>query len=155
MMKRLYVIIVSLLLALPILAQYANTDQLFAAYSGREGYKTVVMGRKMIAMMQKESGGKSNVTDNIRQISILSTEHSDSVLLNSARQLATQDYELISMTNENSEMTGFYINETAEDEKRFLMIAHREDEEVIMEIIGDFKITDISKLSKLGTTGKK
>ena len=59
------------------------------------------------------------------------------------------------MTNENSEMTGFYINETAEDEKRFLMIAHREDEEVIMEIIGDFKITDISKLSKLGTTGKK
>ena len=154
-MKRLYVIIVSLLLALPILAQYANTDQLLAAYSGREGYKTVVMGRKMIAMMQKESGGKSNVIDNIRQISILSTEHSDSVLLNSARQLATQDYELISMTNENSEMTGFYINETAEDEKRFLMIAHREDEEVIMEIIGDFKITDISKLSKLGTTGKK
>lgn len=155
MMKRLSVIIVSLLLALPILAQYGNTDQLFAAYSGREGYKTVVMGRKMIAMMQKECGEKTNVIENIRQISILSTEHSDSLLLNAAIQLATQDYELISMTNENAEMTGFYINEAVSDEKRFLMIAHREDEEVIMEIIGDFKITDISKLSKLGSSGKE
>lgn len=154
-MKRLYVIIISLLLTLPILAQYVNTDQLFSAYSGREGYKTVVMGKKMIAMMQKESGVKSNVIENIRQISILSTEHSDSLLLNSAKQLATQDYELISMTNEDCEMTSFYINEDVDDEKRFLMIAHREDEEVIMEIIGDFRITDISKLSKLSSTGKK
>lgn len=113
------------------------------------------MGRKMIAMMQKECGEKTNVIENIRQISILSTEHSDSLLLNAAIQLATQDYELISMTNENAEMTGFYINEALSDEKRFLMIAHREDEEVIMEIIGDFKITDISKLSKLGSSGKE
>lgn len=153
-MRRLSLIFISFLLSLPVLAQYRNTDQLFAAYSGREGYKTVVMGKKMIDMMQQESGGKSSAAENIRQIRILSTEMSDTTLVNSAIALAERDYELISTTSEDNESTSFYIDETNSSEKCFLMIAHREKEEVILEITGDFKITDISRLSKLGSVKK-
>ncbi len=153
-MRRLSLILMSFLLSLPVLAQYRNTDQLFASYSGREGYKTVVMGKKMLDMMQQENGGKSSAAENIRQIRILSTEMSDTTLISSAIALAERDFELISTTSEDNENTSFYINETNLAEKCFLMIAHREKEEVILEITGDFTITDISRLSKLGSAKK-
>ncbi len=109
----------------------------------------------MIVMMQKESGSEPGPADGIRQIRILSTESSDSSLVAAAEKIALREYELISVTNENKESTSFYICEQDSANKRLLMIARRENEDVIMEIAGDFRITDISKLSKLGSHRKQ
>lgn len=165
-MKRIALLIMTVLLSLPMLAQFGakwksapdsckDADELFAAYSGREGYQTVVMGQKMLQMMQKKTGKKSDMLNKIKQIRILSSETSDPQLLSLATVLGTEEYELISFTDDNKETTGFYINDSNSEEKQFLMVAHRADKEIVMEITGSFDVADISQLSTFGTAAKQ
>ena len=150
MMKRFVFILFSMLMTLPVMAGYNNMDELFREYAGREGYKTVTLGRKMLSMMQKSGKSSSDVLDKVEQIRILSTEVTDTALVGSVTRLAEDEYELISETSEDKERTSFYIREEKSDKKLFLMIAHRENREIILDIRGDFNITEISKLSDFG-----
>lgn len=144
--------LMSLVLTLPIMAGISSVDELFREYSGREGYKTVTLGRKMLSMISRD-GKSSDVLDKVDQIRILSTEMTDTALVNSVVRLAEDQYELISDNSEDEETTSFFIREDKSGRKCFLMIAHRESQEIILDIRGDFNITEISKL-KLSGLGK-
>ena len=150
-MRRI-VLLLMLLLSVPAMAGVETVDELFAAYSGRDGYKTVVLGRKILSVMSKEDGAMSDVIGRINRIRVLSTEKSDTAVVNSALRIAEKEYELFSQNIEDMESTSFYIREENDRDRSFLMVAHRTGQEIIMEISGDFKVTEISKLSKFGTS---
>ena len=155
-MRRFLLFIAVVLLAVDSMAQPATSDALFAHYSGREGYKTVIMGQKMLSMVQKKAAAKSNVIRKIRQIRILTSEVEDSVLISYAHRVAANGYDLISSTtNSNGEATGFYIDESDKEQKKFLMIAHRRGKEIIMDIIGSFEIKEITQLSDFGSAAEQ
>lgn len=153
-MKRSALFLMSLLIVLPLVAQVTDTDGLFEAYEGRKGYKTVVLGRKMLDMMQKENKVRSSITDGIDRIRVLSTEAPDSMVVKTATAIAEEGYELISKRVEENETTSFYIKETDNDRKVFLMIAHKHGQEIVMDISGNFNITEISRLSRFGEVAK-
>jgi len=154
-MKKIVVFIAALFCLFAVKAQISNPfDSLFTSYSGKTGYKTVVLGPKMIAMMEQNDGGNSTIKDKISQIRILSTEMENPELLAAATVVVQKSYELVSTTEEGIEKTSFYLNDVIPTQKSFIMIAHREGKEIIMEIVGKFNVTDITQLSSMGQKQK-
>lgn len=138
----------------PLMAQQSGVDGLFAQYSGKQGFKTVVLGPKLIEQRVANNEKTSDIAKKIKMIRILSSEDATPTLIESAQKIADSTYDFISTTYENDEITSFYVKEVESDEKSFLMIAHRAGKEIIMEVYGDFNVTEISQLSKLGTKQK-
>lgn len=153
-MKKLSLILLMFVALFSATAQSSPQDDFFALYAGTKGYKTVVFHSKMLEMMANSEGEKPEVLKNIKSLRILSTENPNSVFLKNAIEMAEKNYELISENSDGEETTRFYLQEINKDEKSFLMIAHRMDKEIVMEISGDFDVTDISQLSTLGINQK-
>jgi hypothetical protein len=64
----------------------------------------------------------------------------------------SMEYETISQINENGNRSEFYISEEWVDNTgvSFVMIVSGPQGSAVMEIIGDFNVKDISKLSVIG-----
>lgn len=153
-MKKLVILCFALCCVMPLMAQQNSIDKLFAQYSGKQGFKTVVLGPKLIEQRVSNNEKTSDIAKKIKMIRILSSEVESPELIAKVQAVADSSYEFISTTAENGEVTSFYINEVKIPNKSFLMIAHRSGKEIIMEVRGDFSVTDITQLSKLGTKQK-
>lgn len=153
-MKKLVILCFALCCVMPLMAQQNSIDKLFAQYSGQQGFKTVILGPKLIAQSVESNGNSSDMAKKIKKIRILTSEDATPTLIESAQKIADSTYDFISTTYENDEITSFYVKEVESDEKSFLMIAHRAGKEIIMEVYGDFNVTEISQLSKLGRKQK-
>lgn len=150
-MKKVSLFLLIFAALLSVQAQKSPQDDFFALYAGVKGFKTVVFGPKMLEMAANADGEKPEVLVKIKGLRVLSTENTNPVFVKNAMEMAEKNYELISANFDGEETTNFYLKEISKDEKSFLMIAHRSDQEIVMEISGDFDVTDISQLSKLGT----
>jgi len=145
-MKKVLSILILLSISFLSLAQVEDTNSFFKEYSGVVGYKTVYLGQKMLAM---SSGEDNPVVKDIDMIRILTSESNDSVMIEKISAIAYERYELISATDNSGEVTSFFLSEKKRGKKSFLMIAIRKDRDIVMEIIGDFKVEDISHLTNL------
>jgi len=145
-MKKVLSILILLGVSILSLAQVGDTDSFFKEYSGAVGYKTVYLGQKMLEM---SSGAGNPVVKDIDMIRILTSETDDSVMIGKIRAIADGRYELISATDNSGDVTSFYLSEKRRGKKSFLMIAIRDGRDIVMEIIGDYKVEDISRLSQL------
>ncbi len=153
-MKKLLIILALIIFPLAMSAQN-HMDGFFDSHSGRQGYQTVIYGKRMLEMMK--DGASSDVKallDRIRIIRIVSCSSADDSIISVARRdvKLCSKYEIISQINENGSLSEFYISEGEGKLKdvSFVMIASSPQGSAVMEIIGKFDIKDISRLSVIG-----
>ncbi|MCM1503409.1 MAG: DUF4252 domain-containing protein [Bacteroidales bacterium] len=132
----------------------SGIDSLFRSYEGKNGYQSIVYGRKMLDIMAKNSPSDiKKVLNGISLIRMVSTRNVPGGIYDEATEIASAKYELISIVQEDRTSSQFFILE-GKDAASFLMITQNPDGEAILEIYGSFDIKDISRLSILGAQGK-
>lgn len=146
-----------MILALVPLAASAQSDMddFFEGYSRQPGFQTIVYGKRMLDMMKEDASSDVRALLNrISTIRIISHEEPLNEIINSARRSVDQSrkYEIISKINENGSLSEFYISENLGSSKSvsFVMIISSPQGSAIMEIVGEFDVKDISKLSIIG-----
>lgn len=132
-----------------------HMDGFFDSHSGKQGYQTIIYGKKMLEMMK--DGASSDVKallDRIRIIRIVNCSSADDNIISLARRDVRNSgrYEIISQINENRRLSEFYISDEGGKSKdvSFVMIASSSQGSAVMEIIGKFDVKDISRLSVIG-----
>ena len=132
-----------------------HMDGFFDSHSGKQGYQTIIYGKKMLEMMK--DGASSDVKallDRIRIIRIVNCSCADDNIISVARTDVRNSgrYEIISQINENRRLSEFYISDEGGKSKdvSFVMIASSSQGSAVMEIIGKFDVKDISRLSVIG-----
>ena len=153
-MKRILIILALIISPLAMSAQN-HMDGFFESHSGKQGYQTIIYGKRMLEMMK--DGASSDVKallDRIKIIRIVNCSSADDNIISVARKDVKDcgRYEIISQINENGSLSEFYISEEEGKSKdvSFVMIASSTKGSAVMEIIGKFDIKDISRLSVIG-----
>ena len=147
-MKRLIILMTFILLPLAMSAQISS---FFERYSKHEGYQSIVYGKRMMDMMKDNaSADVKSLLDRISSIRIISCDRPEDHIVAIARRNAdNDDYEIISQIKENGSSSYFYIREKGR-KSNFLMIVSGSQGSAVMEIVGEFDVKDISKLSVIG-----
>lgn len=154
-MKRIFIIMILALFPTGMFAQ-SGMDDFFVLYSKSPGYQTIIYGKRMLDMMKEEaSPDVRSLLDRIRTIRIVNCDSPSSPIIHEARKkvsLGRKKYEIISQINEKGGLSEFYISEDGGRSKdvSFVMIASSPKGTAVMEIIGDFDVKDISRLSVIG-----
>ena len=133
------------------LAMSAQISSFFERYNGQEGYQSIVYGKRMLDMMKDNASTEvKSLLDKIGSIRIISCDRPDDHIVAIARRNAdNDDYEIISQIKENGSSSYFYIREKGR-KSNFLMIVSGSQGSAVMEIVGEFDVKDISKLSVIG-----
>lgn len=152
-MKRTLIFIVMFLLPLAMHAQ-RQMNSFFDRYNGHQGYQSIVYGKRMLEMMKEDASPDiKSLLDRIRSIRIISSDRPEDPIVAIARRYANNDeYEIISQIKENGSSSYFYILEMGRKPKNvsFVMIVSGPQGSAVMEIVGEFDVKDISKLSVIG-----
>lgn len=115
-----------------------------------------ILGRSDEAqdMMQDvASPDVKSLLDRISSIRIISCDRQDDHIVGIARRnVGGDDYEVISQIKEDGSSSYFYIKEKGRKSKdvSFVMIVSGPKGSAVMEIVGEFDVKDISKLSVIG-----
>jgi hypothetical protein len=130
-------------------------NDFFEDHSGAQGYQTIIYGKRMLDMMKDgASPDVKSLLNRISSIRIISTKKPEDRIVGLSREdvLDSMEYETISQINENGNRSEFYISEEWVDNTgvSFVMIVSGPQGSAVMEIIGDFDVKDISKLSVIG-----
>lgn len=153
-MKRFFIIFILALIPVGLSAQ-SSMNKFFKERSGAQGYQTIVYGKRMLDMMKEDaSPDVKSLLNRIRTIRVVSCKKPEDEILMHAREnvMDSMEYETISQINENGNRSEFYISEESIDtpDVSFVMIVSGPQGSAVMEIIGDFDVKDISKLSVIG-----
>lgn len=130
-------------------------NDFFEDHSGAQGYQTIIYGKRMLDMMKDgASPDVKSLLNRISSIRIISTKKPEDRIVGLSREdvMDSMEYETISKINENGNRSEFYISEEWVDNTgvSFVMIVSGPQGSAVMEIIGDFDVKDISKLSVIG-----
>lgn len=130
-------------------------NDFFEDHSGAQGYQTIIYGKRMLDMMKDgASPDVKSLLNRISSIRIISTKKPEDRIVSLSREdvMDSMEYETISQINENRNRSEFYISEEWVDNTgvSFVMIVSGPQGSAVMEIIGDFDVKDISKLSIIG-----
>lgn len=130
-------------------------NDFFEDHSGAQGYQTIIYGKRMLDMMKDgASPDVKSLLNRISSIRIISTKKQEDRIVGLSREdvMDSMEYETISKINENGNRSEFYISEEWVDNTgvSFVMIVSGPQGSAVMEIIGDFDVKDISKLSVIG-----
>lgn len=130
-------------------------NDFFEDHSGAQGYQTIIYGKRMLDMMKDgASPDVKSLLNRISSIRIISTKKPEDRIVDLSREdvMDSMEYETISQINENGNRSEFYISEEWVDNTgvSFVMIVSGPQGSAVMEIIGDFDVKDISKLSVIG-----
>ena len=153
-MKRYLIILILALIPVSLSAQSSMND-FFEDHSGAQGYQTIIYGKRMLDMMKDgASPDVKSLLNRISSIRIISTKKPEDRIVGMSREdvMDSMEYETISQINENGNRSEFYISEEWVDNTgvSFVMIVSGPQGSAVMEIIGDFDVKDISKLSVIG-----
>lgn len=125
-------------------------------YATREGYTSVIYGRRMMRMMadriDKEDKELAHLLNGIQTIHILSTKRADAEFETDARSLLKKmsGWELISQIEEGGQKTDTYLFDGGRwKPSTFLLLSFGEKEQVVLYISGYFLVKDISRLSAI------
>jgi hypothetical protein len=130
-------------------------NDFFEDHSGAQGYQTIIYGKRMLDMMKDgASPDVKSLLNRISSIRIISTKKPEDRIVGLSREdvMDSMEYETISQINENGNRSEFYISEESIDtpDVSFVMIVSGPHGSAVMEIIGDFDVKEISKLSVIG-----
>jgi hypothetical protein len=149
-MKRLLFILTLIVIPLGLSAQ-TSLDDIYEDYAGKKGYQSVIYGKKMITMMKENaSSDVRRLLNGISMIRIISHSGSETALYDDVKDIVRKEYDLISRIDEEGNSSLFYLYEDNDEDMSFVMISSGEESKVVLEIIGQFDVKDISKLSIIG-----
>jgi hypothetical protein len=147
-------ILMFVLLPLAMSAQ-SPLDAFFDKKGGEKGYQTVIYGKRMLDIMKEDASPDTKaLLKRIRTIRIISSQKASDDIIRIARQdvRESRKYETISQINENGSLSEFHISENIGKAKdvSFVMIVSSSQGSAVVEIIGEFDVKDISRLSVIG-----
>lgn len=150
-MKRL---LLALLCCLPLAAaaQTLTPETLYDRYAGREGYRTLLLGRRMMQITARETSDKGlrRLLEGIDEIRIVTASAPDPEFEKSARTLA-EGLEPLSQLDEEGQSTAFFLRgpRKADGKSEFLMFSFGRRERVVLSIRGRFDVRQIARLANL------
>ena len=155
-MKKLFLSITVLFLALMVHAQTNPIDQMFDKYSEKKGFTVVSISGKMFSMFadqDAENNEADNVINRLKSIRILSVE--DSILNMSlnfytelSKKLDLSVYEELMVVKTGPDVTKFLIRQTGNLISELLVIIGGPGGNSLISIKGDINLKNISELSK-------
>ncbi len=155
-MKKLFLSVAFLGLALLSQAQTNAIDAMFDKYSEREGFTVVSISGKMLGMFannEESNKDADNVISRLKSIKILSVE--DSTLNKSLnfytelnKKLDLSVYEELMLVKEGPDITRFLIRQTGSIISELLVVTGGPGGNSLISIKGDLDMKNISDLSK-------
>ena len=154
-MKKLYLSIVLICLAVLVHAQGNAVDEMFEKYSERPGFTVVSISSKMLSMFagSEEATEADDVISKLKSIKILSVEDS---LLNKnlnfytelSKKLDLSVYEELMAVKEGGNITRFIVRQTGKTINELLVITGGPAGNSLISIKGDLNLKNLSDISK-------
>lgn len=133
-------------------AQELSYSDFFDRYEGREQFRTVVLGRKMMEMMSEQTSDREmrRTLAGIEHIKVISTStYNESFVADARAVISSSNYKLISSVSESGREVSFYVFNSKEGKNRLLMLSFSDEEWVVMGIYGQFDVRNISRLTQI------
>lgn len=155
-MKKLVIILITLMLSSGLMAQNKAVAKLFDKYSGREGYTSVVITKHMFSLFSQvettEDDEYMNMIKNLDNIRILSAPGSTASGINFMNELKgalpENEYEELMVIKDGSQDVKFLVKEEHDKVVELLMIVSGPEENVLISINGIIDMQTVAKLSK-------
>jgi hypothetical protein len=155
-MKKLFLVITALFLALMVHAQSNPIEQMFDKYSEKKGFTVVSISGKMFSMFadqDAENKEADNVISRLKSIRILSVEDSTlNMSLNFytelSKKLDLSVYEELMVVKAGPDITKFLIRQNGNLISELLVISGGPGGNSLISIKGDLNLKNISELSK-------
>jgi hypothetical protein len=155
-MKKIFISVTILCLALVIEAQTSAIDEMFNKYSEKEGFTIVSISSKMFSMFANQdidNKEADNIISKLKSIKILSVEDS---LLNKNlnfynelnKRLDLSVYEELMVVKEGPDITKFLIRQNGSIISELLVVTGGPGGNSLISIKGDLNLKNISDLSK-------
>lgn len=156
-MKKLVVVIVSMLLPVFAFAQSATIDRLIDKYSGQEGVTVVNISPELFQIFadtdMKEVADADIPLDKLTAVKVLAIESAE-VLAGAnfyeevTSDLNTSDYAEVITVKDGNEDVKMWMKTEGTQIREFLLVVSSPDEGVIVYIAGDFNMNDVAGLAE-------
>lgn len=137
------------------------TDELFSKYSGKKGFTNISYSGEMLSMMTMHVSGDdiSDLIGSIRLIRVLVAGDSVSGLddisfakdVTALAKTCTQ----VSTVKEAGKNILFYYAQAKDGDSELVMVSVAPGKISVLDILGNFSVKDISRLSSVAGSGKK
>lgn len=155
-MKKLFLSLAVLCMAMTLNAQTGPIDDMFNKYSEKEGFTVVSISSKMFSMFAGEDSkdkDAGDIVNRLKSIKILSVEDS---LLNKnlnfytelSKKLDLSYYEELMVVKEGPDITKFLIRQKGDVISELLIVTGGPGGNSLISIKGDLNLKSISELSK-------
>ena len=132
-------------------AQQPSFIEFFGNYAVREGFTSVELGRRMMQMMTRQAGTDASLAQLLQGISSIRIIVADTGpgFVAAAREVADKaPYQLLSSLSEEGQTARCYLAEGGRNgESEFLMVTYGPKETVVIDVVGTFDVTEVSRLS--------
>lgn len=136
--------------------KYYTFDELIEKYGSREGFRSVIFGRKMMQMMadrvKQEDKELSDLLKGIYAIKTISTTQPDDEFVTDMKTWpeTRNQVNLISQVEENGQWTSCYLVDGGRWElSTFVLLSYGSKEQTALYIAGYFSVKDISRLASI------
>lgn len=132
------------------------TDELFTKYSGKKGFTNISYGGEMLSMMAENVSGDdiSDLVGSIRLIRVLIADSSISagsiISLTKDVTAITKTYTLVSTVKEDGKDIRFFFTRAKDGDSELVVVSTTSGKVSVLDILGDFSVKDISRLSSVG-----
>lgn len=146
-MKKIFLSLITLLLAVTVYGQKMTFDSFFKKYSDKEGYTTVTLSGSMLKMAMPEGlSGLGDSLSKIDEMKIIVEEKSTPEFVESVKSLVSQGYEILMSVEDKETQVSLYKKTKGKLDDMVLLVSE-EDENVFIRVTG--KELDLSSLTAL------
>ena len=158
-MKKITLYIIALTIPVLLSAQSSQVEKIFTKYSGTEGYTSVHITKYMFELFakiadEKEDQEFKDITSKLTGIKILTLDSATNVKRRQdfykeiVGSLSKTEYKDLMIIKEGNEEVKFMIREIDDKISELVMIVGGKGEAVLIVLLGDINLKQISKLSK-------
>ncbi|MBP3332136.1 MAG: DUF4252 domain-containing protein [Tidjanibacter sp.] len=148
--------ILTLLILLPVMAnaQSDSFKKYLNRHNGKSGFTTIEIPGQMLSLMQGENAESADVFKRTERLTLIICESYDSEKREEADEMIRQGgYQLMTaINNEGNEVRIYAILKKNNSSNEFLMQVTSEDDMVLISILGDIDLKDVSNFSNIGTS---
>ncbi|MFP4556459.1 MAG: DUF4252 domain-containing protein [Bacteroidales bacterium] len=132
-------------------------DNVFNKYAGKKGFTSVMISPelfKLLSLVDKEDKELKLLSEKIMSLKVLVSEDKAIGFTNDIRsELSKSDYHSIMEVIDGNQKVNFYIKQEGETISDLILLAIDDNEEVLLAITGNMKMSDLSALGKNGSFG--
>ncbi|HOF21440.1 MAG TPA: DUF4252 domain-containing protein [Bacteroidales bacterium] len=155
-MKKIYTLMISLIISQILSAQTGSLEALFEKYSEKEGFTSVYISGKMLNMlgaMNRDPDKADNILLRLKSIRILSEKDSlsggkENFHNELGRILNRSEYEELMLVREGSDLTRFLVRQKGDIISELLMITKGRQGNSVVSIKGEINLRELADLSR-------